>query len=224
MTNLNKNSKLQTKSFYYGGNKQVPRLVIPRLSLYYRLLKAIVENDIISSEEISARTGFSAAQVRRDLAFFGQFGVPGKGYNIEGLKSVLSSILGINQVWNVALCGAGNLGTALLGYKGFAKQCLQIVAAFDVNKKKIGKLYRGIKIYALKELPKIVIKENIKMAIVTAPAEGAQELIDKIIHSGIKFIINFAPLRLKVPNGVKVHNIDIAMEMEQLSFWAKQEM
>lgn len=212
-------SKLRADS----QKKQVPRLVIPRLSIYYRVLIENPENEVMSSEEISGLTGFSAAQVRRDLAFFGQFGVPGKGYDVEGLKTILSSILGLDQTWNVAILGVGNLGTALLGYKGFRKQGLQIVAAFDIDEKKIGKFLQGIKVFSIKELPKVVKKYDIRMAIVTVPAAVAQELVNKLIQAGIRLILNFAPARLKVPDDVKLHNIDIAMEMEQLSFWAKQE-
>jgi redox-sensing transcriptional repressor len=192
--------------------------VVPRLSRYYRILYELDKHSWVSSKSLSESTGFSAAQIRKDLAYFGQFGSRGKGYNSDALKKSIRKILGLDRTWNVALIGAGNLGMALLGYRGFRDQGFKIVAAFDVDKKKIGKTFNEIKVYNLKDLDAIVRKKNIHMAMLTVPGEYAQKVAESVVRSGIKAILNFAPTHLKLPENVKVRHIDMTIEIERLSF------
>ena len=196
----------------------IPALAVPRLSHYYRVLLEAASTNVISSDEISELTGYSAAQVRRDLACFGQFGTPGKGYPIGILKKELARILGLDRQWNVVLVGAGYLGQALLRYKGFRQQGFQIVACLDNDPAKQRRKIHGVSVYPVEELSKIREDLAVQMAIVTVPAVSAQKTVDLLIRSGICSILNFAPVRPKVPVSVMLHNIDLTIELERLSF------
>lgn len=198
---------------------KVPQAAVPRLSLYYRALLESRGKDYISSEELSKLTNFTAAQVRRDLTYFGQFGTPGKGYAIEGLKKAIISILGTDKNWDVALVGVGNLGTALLSYKGFEQQGFKIVCAFDSDLRKIGKTFEGIKIQDTAELEAEIKAKNIHIAIVATSADGAQKVVDILTGSGVKAILNFAPIRPHVPVSVNLLNIDLSIELERLAYF-----
>lgn len=197
----------------------IPNITIRRLSLYYRALLESRKKDVISSNELSKFTGFGAAQIRRDLAYFGQFGVPGKGYDIEVLKREILRILGIDKEWRVALVGVGNLGSALLSYKGFREQGFNIVAAFDADVRKIGKTLETITIQDISELRETIKKLSIKMAIVTVPGTFAQSVINSLVKSGVKAILNFAPIRPNVPKNVELLNIDLSIELERLAYF-----
>jgi len=199
--------------------KRIPESVIPRLSLYYRTLIESNETDYISSEELARLTKFSSALVRRDLTYFGQFGTPGKGYNINGLKKEILRILGLSSERKVALVGVGNLGLALLAYKGFEKSGFRIVTAFDSDIRKIGKNLEGIAIRDISEIKEAISKESIKMAIVTVPVDKAQEAIDLLVASGVKAVLNFAPIRPHVPEDVELVNIDLTIELEKLAYF-----
>ncbi|MBU4343530.1 MAG: redox-sensing transcriptional repressor Rex [Candidatus Omnitrophica bacterium] len=201
---------------------KIPSPSIPRISLYYRVLLSLKDKDIISSQELSELTGCSAAQVRKDLAYFGQFGRPGSGYNVEVLKTELKNILGIDKDWDVALIGAGNLGSALLAYKGFRGQGFNIKYVFDNDRKKIGKLKQGIKVRDILELKKATKQIGINLAVVAVPQEAAQEVIDELVLSGIKAILNFAPIRPRVSEDIKVLNIDLSTELERLSYFLQR--
>ncbi|MFH1478770.1 MAG: redox-sensing transcriptional repressor Rex [Candidatus Omnitrophota bacterium] len=201
---------------------KIPSSSISRLSLYYRSLVSIKEASVISSEELSSFTGCSASQIRKDLAYFGQFGKRGLGYSIPVLKEKLSNILGIDRIWNVALIGVGNLGSALLSYKGFKEQGFNIVCAFDNDKKKLGHVKGGMKIEDIKDLKKIARSKNVSMAIIAVSGYSAKDIIDKIISSGIKAILNFAPIICKAPSHIKLLNIDLSMELEKLTYFLKR--
>lgn len=202
--------------------EKIPKLTIPRLSLYYRALLESRVSAFISSDELAKLTQFSAAQVRKDLTYFGEFGTPGKGYKITGLKEAILKILGTGRECNIALIGAGNLGLALLAYKGFTAQGFRIVAAFDNNLSKIGKTFEGVLIRGMNELPKVVKNENIEIAVIAVPAEVAQEAVDKLVKSGIRAILNFAPIRPKAQKGVEILNIDLSIELERLAYFLKR--
>ncbi len=195
----------------------IPITTIYRLSYYYRGLVESEQLAFLSSRDLAKLTGFSDALVRRDLNYFGRFGTPGKGYPVAELKKKISGILGINKKWRVALIGLGNLGSALLKYKGFEKQGFEIVAVFDNDLSKIGKTKAGIEIQDINELKKVVNEKQIEMAIVAVPAEPAQKTINRIVVSGIKAILNFAPMKVKVPDSVSLVNIDVSVELERLS-------
>lgn len=198
---------------------RIPETVIPRLSLYYRALIEFPESQYISSDELARLTKFSSALVRRDLAYFGQFGTPGKGYNIAGLKKEILRILGLDNEKRVALVGVGNLGLALLAYKGFERNGFRIVAAFDNDVRKIGKNLEGIIVRDLSEIKEVIPREVIEMAIITVPANEAQAVIDLLTDTGIKAILNFAPIRTEVRDDVEVLNIDLSIELERLAYF-----
>jgi len=201
---------------------KIPSPSIPRISLYYRALLSLKDKGIISSQELSEVTGCSAAQVRKDLTYFGQFGRPGSGYNVEILKTELKNILGIGRDWDVALIGVGNMGSALLAYKGFRGQGFNIKYVFDNDKKKIGRLRQGIKVRSIQELKKAISPQRINLAIVAVPQDAAQDVIDKLVLSGIKAILNFAPIRPKTPKDIEVLNIDLSMELERLTYFLQR--
>ncbi len=204
---------MQSKS-----ERKIPASAVPRLSRYYRALLESRDKDVISSEEISSLTGFTAAQVRKDLTYFGQFGTPGRGYSVQELRKALIQILGIDRVWNVVLLGVGKLGAALLGYKGFRLQGFRLVSAFDVDAAKVGSQVEGVPIHPLEHIQEVVKKENVQMGIVAVPQEKAQAATDLLVAAGVRSILNFAPIRLKVPEEVMIHHVDMASELEKLSF------
>ena len=203
--------------------RKIPSTVIPRLSLYYRILLES-RKDFLSSEEISKLTYFSASQIRKDLAYFGQFGIPSKGYNTEKLKKAIEKILGLDKKWEVALIGVGNLGSALLSYKGFARQGFYIRYAFDKDKRKIGKRVGSVLIRSVSQLEMVIKRKKISLAILSLPKEEVQDIVDRLINCGIKAILNFAPIRPYVPKGVVVLNIDLSIELERLAYFLKQSL
>jgi redox-sensing transcriptional repressor len=190
------------------------------LSLYLRELQQLIRqgNQTTSSTQIGNRLGFTDAQVRKDLAFFGQFGYPGIGYRCEELIAQIKRILGTDRQWHVALIGVGNLGRALLGYKGFAQQGFRVIAAFDSDRAKVGQSISGVPVHHLDELPKLARDHSIRLAVVTVPAESAQSVAEKLVEAGIDGILNFAPVTLSLSDGVNVQGVDLAIELEQLSF------
>ncbi|MCM8766156.1 MAG: redox-sensing transcriptional repressor Rex [Candidatus Omnitrophica bacterium] len=199
----------------------IPKITIYRLSLYLRFLERIEEEgrQYISSCELSKKIGISDAQIRRDLSYFGKFGKSRLGYSIKALEKNIRKILGIdNRIWKVALIGAGNLGRALFSYKGFRKRGFLIKGVFDADPRKIGKDLKGIKIEDVKDLLKISKRKKFDIAIIAVPGENAQEVAQKIVKAGIKAILNFAPVRLKIPKRNILRNVDLSMELENLSF------
>lgn len=198
----------------------VPKAVVGRLSLYLRELQRLVRDnhETTSSTQIGKLLGFTDAQVRKDLAYFGQFGYPGIGYRCVELIVEIKSILGTDRDWPIALVGIGNLGRALLGYKGFNRQGFRIVAAFDLDREKVGKTIGGLVVHGMDELPAIASEQSIKMAMLSVPAEAAQPVADRLVEAGITGILNFAPVTLSLPPGVDAEGVDLAIELEQLSF------
>ena len=202
---------------------KIPLPIIPRISLYYRALLTL-RKSVTSSEELAMLTGCSAAQVRKDLTCFGHFGTPGRGYNVESLKEKLKEILGKDKAWDVALIGVGNLGSALLAYKGFKAQGFNIKYAFDNDKNKINKIKQGMRIQDIKELKGKIKSYNIDLAIVAVPQENAQQVIDTLVSSDIKAILNFAPIRPKAPSNIQLLNIDLSIELEKLTHFLKSDV
>ena len=200
--------------------KSVPQAVVNRLSYYLRELQHLLRQGVqtISSSQLGQRLGFTDAQVRKDLAYFGQFGYPGIGYRCQELAEAIRRILGTDQQWPVALVGVGHLGQALLGYKGFSQQGFVFEAAFDVDPAIIGRQLAGIRVYHLDRLPQIVQSHKIRLGIIAVPASAAQAVADRLVESGIQGILNFAPVTITVPPQVSLVGVDLAMELEQLSF------
>lgn len=200
---------------------KIPKMTVRRLSDYYRILRTLEsqgDTEPLSSEKMSRLTGFTAAQVRRDLAYFGSFGKRGVGYDIADLQQSLRAILGIDHAWGLALIGVGNLGTALLSYPGYRAQGFHIVAAFDSDATKHGRRFGNLVVRPLEDLADTAREHNISMAIVAVPASEAQAVIDTIVGAGIKGILNFAPVKLQVPSGVFLEKVDLSIEIEYLSY------
>jgi redox-sensing transcriptional repressor len=203
-----------------SNNKRISESTIHRLSLYYRVLSLLEKEnyETVSSKELAKREKLTPAQVRKDLSFFGSFGTRGLGYPVNELKSKIASILGIDRTWRVALIGVGNIGSALVSYKEFQKQGFQIVKLFDNDQRKIGSNHKGIIVSDVKNLMKELQEARIEMVIVAVPATVAQYLVDDVTRAGVKAILNFAPVNLKVPDDVYLRNENMAMELEYLSF------
>lgn len=202
------------------SDAQVPKAVVNRLSLYLRELQRLeaAGQQTISSGQLGALLGFSDAQVRKDLGFFGQFGYPGVGYRCDELIRAMRDILGTNHRWPVVMVGVGNLGQALLGYRGFGRQNFSIVAAFDADPAKVGQTIQGIQIRSLAELPEVVQASGVRLGMIVVPAEHAQGVADRMVAAGIEGIVNFAPVTLALLPHVQSVSVDLAIELEQLSF------
>ena len=205
--------------------KKPSRDTISRMSLYLRALQELSKvqaSPTISSLGLSRELNISPDQLRRDLWYFGQFGRRGVGYSIDSLKNKISEILGLNKRWNICICGMGNLGSALLAYKGFKEQNLNISACFDADPKKIYKKKGGIMIYPLEDMKKIIRSSRIEIAIIAAPVNAAQTIVDRLVSCNIKAILNFAPVKLAVPPKVKLRNVDLSTELFNLTYFLSQ--
>jgi len=202
------------------GKKKISESTIRRLSLYYRALSLLEKEnyETISSRELARREKLTPAQVRKDLSFFGSFGTRGLGYPVSELKERIARILGIHREWNVAMIGVGNIGSALVSYKEFQKQGFAIKLVFDNDQRKIGSNHKGLIVSDIKDMPRLLRENNIEMVILAVPAIVAQYIVDEVVAAGIKAILNFAPINLKVPEDVFVRNENMAMELEYLSF------
>jgi redox-sensing transcriptional repressor len=198
----------------------VPKAVVSRLSLYLRELQHLVREGeaTISSSGLGQRLGLTDAQVRKDLAYFGQFGYPGVGYRCEELVAAIRRILGTDRGWSVAMVGVGNLGRALLGYKGFTQQGFHIVAAFDVDPARIGSRIEGVPVFHLDRLSEIVRQQRIRIGLIAVPAASAQIVADALVAAGVEGVLNFAPVTISLPRGVNLVGVDLAIELEQLTF------
>jgi len=200
--------------------KKVSESTVGRLSLYLRLLTELQGDEVptLSSEELARRCGTTAAQVRKDLSFFGTFGKRGLGYSVPELVSALRSILGLERRWRVALVGAGRIGVALLGYEDFRKQGFFIEAVFDADEATAGHRRHGLLVRSDRDLESALVEESIDIVIVAVPAESAQAVVDRVVSAGVRGILNFAPVKLDVPAGVELKNVNMAMELEALSY------
>ena len=202
----------------------IPKAAAARLSLYLRHLESlrITGAATTSSKDLAKALGVTAAQVRKDLGYFGQFGFPGIGYKIENLIVEIRKILGTDRIWNVALVGLGNLGSALFRYRGFVKQGFRITAVFDKNPAVIGRQVGGLLVKHINELKRAVSEADIRLGIMAVPAESAQEVADCMVRAGVSGIFNFAPAVLSLPDNVAYVSIDLTVQLEQLSFHVKQ--
>lgn len=198
---------------------KVPENTINRISIYSRYLRYLAKRgeSFITSEKLGQKMHFKPTQVRRDFAYFGHFGFRGKGYSVKRLYKELEKILGLNRRWLVVVVGAGNLGRALSAYPGFREHGFEISAIFDNSPAKIGKTWQGVEILDMKQMPKVVRQRKIKIAIIAVPYFSAQQVAGILIRSGVKAILNFAPYKLVVPEGLKLKNIDLSTELQSLS-------
>jgi redox-sensing transcriptional repressor len=202
------------------GKKRISESTIHRLSLYYRALSVLEKDnyETVSSKELARREKLTPAQVRKDLSFFGSFGTRGLGYPVKELKSQIAGILGIDRTWRVALVGVGNIGSALVSYKEFVRQGFHIVKLFDNDQRKIGSNHKGIVVSDIRNLQLELADSKIEVVVVAVPATVAQYIVDDIVQAGIKAILNFAPVNLKVPDDVYIRHENMSMELEYLSF------
>jgi redox-sensing transcriptional repressor len=200
---------------------KIPEMTIRRLSVYTRCLQQLEEDGVttVSSQDLAERFSLNSAQVRKDLAYFGEFGVRGIGYYVSGLRAELQRILGLDREWPIALVGFGNLGSALFHYKGFGRQGFRIAVIFDDDPAKIGRSVDGVPITAMREATREIRARAIQIAIVAVPAEGAQGVADQLVAAGVRAVLNFAPARLRVAREVRLKNVDLSIELETLSFY-----
>ncbi len=205
--------------------ESVSELTTNRLSVYLRCLNALDLAGVptVSSQALADRFHLNAAQIRKDLAYFGEFGVRGVGYYVKDLRRHLRQILGVDQRVSVAIIGAGNLGLALADYPGFRADGFQIAALFDAARDKIGQQSRGgVQIHDIRNLRRIVRADRIRIAAIAVPAESAQAVVNAVVAAGIKAILNFSPGALKVPPDVKLKSVDLTVSLESLSFFLAQ--
>jgi redox-sensing transcriptional repressor len=203
----------------------VSELTTNRLSVYLRCLSALDAAGVrtISSQALAEQFHLNAAQIRKDLAYFGEFGVRGIGYYVKELRRHLRQILGLDRGVRVAIIGAGNLGFALADYPGFREDGFEIVALFDTLKEKIGRRSRGgVLIHDIKAFKKIVKREHVGIAVIAVPEAGAQAAVSIAAAAGVRAILNFSPGAIKVPRGVKLKNMDLTVSLEGLSFFLVQ--
>jgi redox-sensing transcriptional repressor len=200
--------------------RKIAESTVRRLSLYLRFLEEFEEQGIetVSSEALAARGGTTSAQVRKDLSFFGSFGKRGLGYTVGELVQKLREILGLGRTYRVAMIGAGKIGSALVQYRGFLQRGFEIVSIFDTDHSKIGKAWNGLTVRDVKELEEVVRRHPVDIAVVVTPADVAQALTDRCVALGIKAILNFAPVQLSVPDDVVVKTVNLALELETLSY------
>jgi redox-sensing transcriptional repressor len=199
----------------------IPDIVIGRLPIYLRALSRLASEgrDITSSHELGQRLGISSAQIRKDLSHFGGFGKQGTGYQIDYLLEKLRQVLRVNQEWKVALVGAGDLGTAIAHYKGFADRGFHIACVFDASPAKVGQKLGDHTVHPIEDMDRVIQEEHIRLAMVAVPAEHAQQVADQLIAAGVRGILNYAPINLSVPDTVRVQYIDPVVHLQRMTFY-----
>jgi redox-sensing transcriptional repressor len=200
--------------------KRIADSTVRRLSIYLRFLEEFEGRGLatVSSEELARRGGTTSAQVRKDLSFFGSFGKRGLGYSVPELATALRDILGLGKDWRVVIIGAGKIGAALAQYRGFRQRGFNIIAAYDTNPEKIGQQLEGIEVRDMKRLDADLTRDPPDIAVLTVPSENAQGVLDRVVRAGVKAVLNFAPAQLQAPPDVTVKSVNMAMELEGLSF------
>ena len=201
--------------------ERVPEATINRLSVYSRFLEHLDEKGIItvSSNEIAEGVGVSPPQVRKDLAYFGEFGTRGVGYNVQDLKRYTLKILGLNVPWPLLLVGAGNLGYALSAYyRGFNNRGFSVVGIFDNDLNKIGRKVGNLDVYPPEMMPEIIKEQGVRVGIIAVPTKSAQDVADLMVKNGLDAILNFAPVSVNVPEHIVYRNVDLSVNLEILTF------
>jgi len=200
--------------------RKVAESTVRRLSLYLRFLEEFEHDGVatVSSGALASRGGTTSAQVRKDLSFFGSFGKRGLGYPVPELAGRLRQILGLERRWQVAVIGAGKIGGALVQYRGFQQRGFDIIAIFDADPGKVGRQWNGLRIHDVSELEHDLARTPVDIAVLVTPADVAQPLTDRLVRLGVKAILNFAPIQLTVPDEVAVKTVNLALELETLSY------
>lgn len=204
-------------------DKEIPDIVVGRLPLYLRTLQTMSDQgrQVTSSQELGEYLGISAAQIRKDLSQFGEFGKQGTGYNIPFLITQLSEILHVNQTWDMAIVGAGDIGHAVVRYQGFVDRGFRVKMIFDSDPEKIGKRINGLVVEDAAQMVEKIKKAGIKVAMLLVPANTAQEVTEQLIEGGVEAILNYAPIMLNVPVGVRVQHIDPAVHLQRMTYYLK---
>ena len=205
--------------------RTAPEASVARLSLYVRELKRLGGERVgyVSSRRLAQRLGVTDAQVRRDLSYFGQFGTSGRGYEVRQLHHRLAGILGVaERSWNVALVGLGNLGSALLAYRGFQERGFLFRVIVDTDPQKIGRMVHGVEVAPVEALPELVKRHDVHIGLIAVPVDSAQGVCHQLVAGGVRAIVNFAPVHLDVPPSVWVRAVDLATELESLAFYLAQ--
>jgi redox-sensing transcriptional repressor len=200
--------------------KRIAESTVRRLSLYLSFLEGLERQGLptISSDELARLGGTTSAQVRKDLSLFGSFGKRGLGYSVQELSEKLREILGLGKEWRVCIIGAGKIGAALARYKGFAERGFIVTAVYDADESKIGKRWENLTVRSITDLERDASREDFDIAVVATPAESTPDVVKRVVKAGIKAILNFAPVQLVVPADVTVRDVNMAMELEGLSF------
>ena len=212
--------QLDEKGLLLLKELKIPEATVSRLSVYSRYLTEVEKQEItsISSGEIAEGVGGTPAQVRKDLAYFGEFGTRGVGYNVKQLNQEIMNILGLTKRWNMILIGAGNLGSALSQYRGFRERGFQIMGVFDNDLNKVGLKLNGLPIYAVSQMAEFIEKNDVAIGIIAVPAEYAQDIADILVETDIRGILNFAPVALTIPEEVEIRNVDLTVNLEVLTY------
>lgn len=207
------------------SDRNISKSVIKRLPIYLRILDQLIQRkvDMVSSKELSNQSGFTAEQIRKDLAYFGAFGTRGAGYNTVFLREKIIKIIGLDKRINTIIIGAGNLGTALTRYNSGKNPYVNVVAVFDKDSRLIGKMIGDKEIHALDEAPDFIKENKIRVSIIAVPAKAAQDVVDLVVEAGVKALLNFAPVKLRVPEDVHVHNADLTIELQSLIYYSTGE-
>jgi len=204
-------------------SEKISELTTNRLSVYLRCLNTLAAAGIktISSRALAEQFNLNSAQIRKDLGYFGEFGLRGVGYFVEELRQHLTKILGLDTVRRVGIVGAGNLGTALANYNGFTQSNFEVVALFDNDKAKIGRRVgrAGITVYDVRKVERVVREKGIDVAVIAVPARAAQKVLNQLMVAGIKAVLNFAPANLRARHGMKLKTVDLTISLESLSYF-----
>ncbi|MFN8411299.1 MAG: redox-sensing transcriptional repressor Rex [Anaerolineales bacterium] len=201
--------------------EKIPDIIVGRLPIYLRALQRMADNGLktTSSQELGEHVGISAAQIRKDISQFGDFGKQGTGYSISYLLDKLREILKVDRIWDVVLVGAGDMGRALANYQGFKNRGFRIVMIFDADKEKVGQKIGEFTVEDADKIAEKIKAANIKIAMLTVPATSAQAVAEKLVQAGVKAILNYAPISLNVPDGVKVQYIDPSTHLQRMTYY-----
>jgi len=201
--------------------RRIPEATVARLPVYLRSLAELTaeKTTTVSSERLAEMAGVNAAKVRKDLSYLGSYGTRGVGYDVEYLLFQMSRELGLTHDWPVAIVGAGNLGSALANYGGFTQRGFPVAALFDADRAKVGQKIHGVTVHHLDDLPELARNLQVGIGVIATPASAAQEVADKLVAAGVGSILNFAPAVLTVPDGVSLRKVDLALELQILSFY-----
>lgn len=206
-----------------GNTRNIPDIVVGRLPVYLRALNLMILEDCeyTSSHELGERLGISSAQIRKDLSHFGEFGKQGTGYNVAYLHEQIRQILHVDREWPMAVVGAGDLGRAIVHYRGFVPRGFRVACVFDNDPARIGEEIAGLTVQPMTRLDEEIAARGVQVAMISVPLEAAQEVAGQLVKAGVRAILNYAPINLSVPEGVQVQYIDPVVHLQHMTFYLK---